>query len=223
MLNGNIAPGVVLSHLTTLLQHESDTQLIQRVLGYLGTVFWKFHTKSDRQKNAPNIEQQLWDAMQAAKAQNLKSAYFRAFRNLAITQNGVDKLARIWRRQLSISGLKLSESDFTSLALELAVREAPQWPEMLAEQIAKIKNPDRKERLQFIVPALSSDQDVREVFFKSLKDAKNRHRESWVLTALRYLHHPLRAKASEKYILSSLELVEDIQRTGDIFFPKRWL
>ena len=28
---------------------------------------------------------------------------------------------------------------------------------------------------------------------------------------------------SEQYILQSLELLEEIQATGDIFFPKRWL
>jgi aminopeptidase N len=39
---------------------------------------------------------------------------------------------------------------------------------------------------------------------------------------LSYLHHPLRAAASEKYILPSLELLPELQRTGDIFFPKRW-
>jgi aminopeptidase N len=40
---------------------------------------------------------------------------------------------------------------------------------------------------------------------------------------LGYLHHPLRVQESEKYILPSLELLQTIQTTGDIFFPKRWL
>jgi aminopeptidase N len=44
-----------------------------------------------------------------------------------------------------------------------------------------------------------------------------------VLEGLRYLHHPLRADASRKYIQPSLEMLREIQRTGDIFFPKRWL
>ena len=39
----------------------------------------------------------------------------------------------------------------------LAVREAPGWNAILAEQIGRTKNPDRKARLQFAVPALSSD------------------------------------------------------------------
>jgi len=33
----------------------------------------------------------------------------------------------------------------------------------------------------------------------------------------------LRNKDSEKYILPSLELLEEIQRTGDIFFPARFI
>ena len=40
---------------------------------------------------------------------------------------------------------------------------------------------------------------------------------------LAYLHHPLRASSSRKYIPRSLALLQEIQRTGDIFFPKRWM
>lgn len=223
MLNANLSPADFLSHLKILLQHETDTQIIQRALNYLGIVFWKFHSENDRKTIAPQIEQQLWHAVQKAETQNLKSAYFRAFRNIAMTQDGVDKLVKIWRKQQDIPGLTFSENDFTTLALELAVREAPDWSEMLDAQLASIKNSDMKDRLSFIMPALSADSSRRDAFFESLKVLKNRHRESWVLTALGYLHHPLRAKSSEKYILPSLELVEEIQATGDIFFPKRWL
>ena len=60
-------------------------------------------------------------------------------------------------------------------------------------------------------------------WFTALGDAANRRREPWVLEGLRYLHHPLRAAASEKYLETSLLLLKDIQRTGDIFFPKRWM
>jgi aminopeptidase N len=76
--------------------------------------------------------------------------------------------------------------------------------------------------MEFVRPALSADEKTRDGFFETLKDAKNRRRESWVLEAAAYLHHPLRAAAAEKYIRPSLELVREIQRTGDIFFPKRW-
>ena len=44
-----------------------------------------------------------------------------------------------------------------------------------------------------------------------------------MLDALANLHHPVRTEASERYILPSLGLLQEIQVTGDIFFPKRWL
>ena len=37
------------------------------------------------------------------------------------------------------------------------------------------------------------------------------------------MHHPSRIAHSEQYILPSLELLQEIQVTGDIFFPTRWL
>ena len=94
---------------------------------------------------------------------------------------------------------------------------------LLEAQAARITNPDRQARFAFIRPALSPDPATRDAFFESLADEANRAHEPWVLDGVRYLHHPLRAAASEKHIRPSLELVEEIQRTGDIFFPKRWL
>jgi len=52
---------------------------------------------------------------------------------------------------------------------------------------------------------------------------ENREKESWVQTALSNLHHPLRQKSGIKHFKSCLDILEEIQLTGDIFFPKRWL
>ncbi len=43
------------------------------------------------------------------------------------------------------------------------------------------------------------------------------------MEALNYLHHPLRASSAIDYLRPSLELLQEIQLTGDIFFPQRWL
>jgi aminopeptidase N len=44
-----------------------------------------------------------------------------------------------------------------------------------------------------------------------------------VLDGLRSLHHPLRAASAVKYIEPSLARLQEIQQTGDIFFPARWM
>jgi aminopeptidase N len=93
----------------------------------------------------------------------------------------------------------------------------------MKQQYNNIKNPDRKKKFAFIAPAVSGDEAVRDSFFESLKKAENREQEPWVIEALGYLHSPLRQKSSEKYILPSLELLEEIKATGDIFFPAGWI
>jgi aminopeptidase N len=129
----------------------------------------------------------------------------------------------VWEKKENVTGLPLAEADYTSLALALAVRQVDGWNTILESQLTRIENPDRKARFEFVRPALSADPSVRERWFLSLRDVANRRREPWVLEGLDYLHHPLRAEASKTYVQPSLELLWEIQKTGDIFFPKRWL
>ncbi|MBR4974181.1 MAG: aminopeptidase, partial [Bacteroidales bacterium] len=58
--------------------------------------------------------------------------------------------------------------------------------------------------------------------FNSYYDRQNRMIEPWVLKSLLLLHHPHWGDYSVKYIYPSLELMPELQRTGDIFFPKSW-
>ena len=58
--------------------------------------------------------------------------------------------------------------------------------------------------------------------FARFQDVKNRSHEPWVLEAMRYLNHPLREAHARRFVRPALELLPEIQRTGDIFFPKRW-
>ena len=124
---------------------------------------------------------------------------------------------------MHVEGLPLAENDLIEVAQTIAVKLPDDAARIVAAQISNTKNPDNVRKLEFLAPSLSSDQQIRDQFFASLADEANRATESWVLDALGNLHHPLRVADSEQYILPSLELLQEIQITGDIFFPKRWL
>ncbi len=109
-----------------------------------------------------------------------------------------------------------------SLAFSVALR-SDTTTHILQQQEDRISNTDRKKRIEFLMPALSLDPQERDAFFNSLADRKNRQKEAWVTAALSYLNHPLRQSTSIKYLPKSLDLVEEIQRTGDVFFPQSWL
>jgi aminopeptidase N len=154
---------------------------------------------------------------------SLRSAYFRLYRDTVLTPDGIAWLERVWQRQAAVSGLSFGEVDYIDMALELAVRQVGDWRAVLDEQLQRIENPDRRARFAFVIPALDADPWVRHRFFDSLRDVKNRAHEPWVLEGLTYLHHPLRTTGATQYIQPSLEMLREIQRTGDIFFPKRWM
>ena len=139
-----------------------------------------------------------------------------------LSPDGLAWLERVWRREETIPGLALAEPDEITLALELAVREVPRWEEILREQAMRTQNPDRKARFEFVMPALSADPAVREQAFARLRVVENRRREPWALESLQYLNHPLREVHARVFVRPALELLREIQQTGDIFFPTRW-
>ena len=223
MLDGDVQPNAFVATALRALRTESDEQIKQRILGYLAEAYWRFLPDDRRQALAPQLEQALLDGLQAAGTASLKSAYFSTLRDVAKTTPTLEWLTSVWRMEQQVRGLTLAEPDYIVLAQELAVRAVPDWKAILAQQIERTKNPDRKAQLAFVAPALSADPADRDKFFAMVKDVSNRGHEAWVLDGVRYLHHPLREAQSLRYIRPGLELLQEIQRTGDIFFPKRWM
>lgn len=202
---------------------ESDEQSRARVLGYMSNAWWRFLTPAERASRVAAAETTLRAGLDRATTGGQKSTWFGALRRISATPDTLAWLTRVWEKTEAVPGLTLAEADHSALAMDLAVRDVPRAAEILTAQLARIENPDRKARFAFIMPALSGDTAVRERWFMSLKDVGNRRREPWVLDGLDYLHHPLRAAQSAKYLRPSLDLLWEIQKTGDIFFPKRWM
>ncbi len=223
MLEGQIAPGDLIDLAIRALGRDDNEQNIQRILSYLEGAYWKYLSSDARQAVAPSVEAKLWERLEAEPSLTVKAAYFETFRAMAITPAGVELLRELWEGKRAIQGLPLSEDDTTALAEELALRGVDESQQILDRQFDQIKNPDRRSRFEFVCPSLSDDEEVRDAFFESLRDPAERKREPWVLEALGYLHHPLRSGEAERYIQPSLEMLEEIQQTGDIFFPLAWL
>jgi aminopeptidase N len=204
------------------LPRETDEQNVQRVLGYTTRAFWRNLTPRQRTQHARRLEPMLRGGISRAATSSAKSAWFSAFRDIATSSDAVGWVERIWRRSEAIPGLTFAETDEITMALELAVREVPAWNEILQTQLDRTQNPDRKARFAFVMPALSADPRTREQAFERLRRVENRRREPWVLESLAYLNHPLRESHARRFVGPSLELLREIQRTGDIFFPTRW-
>jgi aminopeptidase N len=224
MLNGRgITPQALLNTYRRGLTRETEELNLKLLTGRLSDIYWKFLPPATRTALAPTLEKELWEAMKQAPSPNTRKLLLQAYQNMALTKEAQYTLYRIWARQQPPAGIKLSEDDYTDLALALAVRDYAPENDILQQQLSRIGNADRQKRLAFLMPALSPDGARRDAFFAGLKEARNREKEAWVVTALSYLHHPLRTPTSEKYLPESLALLAEIQLTGDIFFPYNWL
>lgn len=222
MLNQDFVKSArLLDYFTQQLQKETDELNLRLLTGYIGNIFWEFNTAQARKSLVSGLENKVWQALQKQDLSNNKKNLLKLYQNIFRSDEAYNRLYLIWKNQVTPEGIKLSEDDYTSLAFALKLRKNDL--NILTEQLQRIKNPDRKKRFEFIMPALSADVKVRDQFFESLADHKNREKESNVLAALNYLHHPLQQATSVEYLQKSLDLLQEIQVTGDIFFPQSWL
>ena len=151
-----------------------------------------------------------------------KRAVFATLSSVFTTDQSFSKLYSSWGLG-QIGGITLSESERTRLAYELMIRKPELYHTIAFGEVERINNPDRIAQFDFTLGAVSPNPSHRVEFFEKLKNPANRKPEPWVTEALRWLHHPLRSDFSIRFIEPSLNLLPEIQRTGDIFFPKSWL
>jgi aminopeptidase N len=202
---------------------ETNPLILSYLSGILPTIYWHYFDQEERMKIAPQLEESLMDRIKTEEDISLRRSLFNIYQSIVLSSEGVDNLKLIWNNELKYFDLPLSDRDYEDIAYELALRLPNESDSIINTQVERLSNPDSKERMKFIQPALASEQSTRDAFFESLKDPDNRSVEPWVNQALSFLHHPLRAHNALQYITPSLEMIEEIQQTGDIFFPKGWL
>lgn len=216
-------PAAYLDRLLGFVEEEPNALILDLLLDQIRETWWLLLDEKTREAKAALIESVLWDAMLARAEASERKTLFLAFADVALSSEAVARVQKVWAGDRELGDLPLGEDDRIEIAQTLAIKLPPEADSIIDRQLERTDNPDNVRMLEFIRPSVSPDRAVRDRFFESLADAANRESEPWVLSALGNLHHPLRTHESEQYILPSLELLQEIQVTGDIFFPKAWL
>jgi len=223
VLNARLPPSEFIETTLDALDREDVEQNVALIIGYLRDAFWRYSSHAVRLQRAPAIERTLRQGLARARTPSAKATFFNGLRSMTMTAEGVAFLERVWARKAKVPGLTLAEADEATLALELAVRSVPNADAILATQLARFENPDRRDRFAFVMAAVSGSSATRQAFFDRLANVEHRRREPWVGEGLSYVNHPLRAEEGARYVRPALELLQEIQRTGDIFFPRNWM
>ncbi|EJG00664.1 M1 family metallopeptidase [Flavobacterium sp. F52] len=222
-LIGNVSSEKAFECFLKGIQSEENELVLRIATGNLNTIYWRFLTEKQQNKVQKQLEGVLNERLQANLSSNIKKTLFGLFSSIAYSNSAKASLYKVWNREILIPNLRLNEDDYTNMAMNLAIFKHPLADGILEKTRTSFTNPDKQKRFEFLLPSLSKDESVRNAFMESLKDDANREKESWVSVGLANINHPLRQESAQKYIRFSLDLVDEIQRTGDIFFPKDWL
>ncbi|GGG20707.1 aminopeptidase N [Dokdonia pacifica] len=222
-LNGTIVNTVAFKNLIEGIKTESNELILRMITGQASSLYWNSFTEEERIANQPDLETTIYKRLKQSESKNIKKTLFNTYRSVAHSEEGIATLYRIWNKEETIDNLVLNKDNYTSLAQRLALYGHPDAEVILTKAKSVLTNPDKIQRFEFLEPALDSDPTVRIAYFESFKDATNREKENWVQTACSFIHHPLRQKENGNSVALSLELLEEVQETGDIFFPLGWL
>lgn len=223
MLNGTINPSAAIQLFSKGLNTEKNELLINLISRYTTSVFWKYLTEEQRAFYQNKITDDIWSKLHEELPASIKKTLYSTYVSMGYTNTSLENLFKIWSKELTIKNLKLNDDDYTELAMDLALYNHPKNEQILIKAEEAITNNDKLNRFKFLLPSISNNYETKKEFFESLKQEKNRAKESWVTNAMNNLNHPLHQKESLQYLRTSLDLLDEIQKTGDIFFPKRWL
>lgn len=223
LLNGSIAPSAAFELFKEGIKTETNALILRQITSQMGSLYWTYFDDLQREAHQKELEDLVYSQLQQDLPANIKKTLYVLFSSIAYSKTGKERLYAIWDKKIEIKNLKLNEDDYTAMAMNLALYNHENRETILTKAETAITNPDKKERFEFLLPALAADTTTRNAFFEGLRNSKNREKESWVISALHYINHPLRQEDGLKNLETSLELLEEIQLTGDIFFPKNWL
>ena len=218
-----IAPMAYGEFLLEQLPQEQNQLILSELLTQLYRLHTNFLHPGERQEIQARLERILRQGFEGATNPGRARQFLDSYAALARTAEGLAHLRKIWSGEIALDTLPLSENNRIKLAEMLAIGLPTAADEIIATQRKQIENPDNLRRFDFVALSLSPAASLRDQFFADLGQVERRATENWVLDALAYLHHPTRTVHSAKYILPSLELLEEIQVTGDIFFPTAWV
>ena len=215
MLRGRMTSADLCKCIGRLLAGEQNQLVAAAALGYLNDV-WR--------KEPEAAEKVLLNVARNGQAPpQVRLTAFRGLIRVAADVETIADLFEVWKSMRPWPGISLSDDDYTTLACELAVRRPADFELIGKVQRERIANADKRARFDFVFPAAHPSRAVRDSVFTSLLEPSNRLTEPWVQESLRLLNHPLRQSEALDYIVPALDEMQEIQRTGDIFFPKNWI
>ena len=166
------------------------------------------------------LELCVMDLLSENKSNECHQYVIRMMTDVASSPEVLQQLENIWKRH---NDPLLSENDNNNIAYRLAIMHPKRWQEILSTQRARLTNDDQRAEFDYVSRACNPDATRRTELFNSLLKPENRQQEPWALHALDLLNADIYESDNLSYITASLNSLQYIQQTSDIFFPGNWI
>ena len=211
----NITADTLVDIMLNYLAHEENELVASTIASCLSDLTPRLNASQ-----RATAEHRIFDMMQSHNLQSVRQSLLRQLSLKATTPDVVDSLYDIWQGPRASF---LNNRDYMRMAYHLAIMLPDHWQEILETERTRLKTDDERREFDFISRACNPDEQVHQQLFNDLLKVENRRVEPWVRTMLALLNDPTREPLSNRYLVPGLDALEEIQRTGDIFFPGYWL
>ena len=197
------------------LSMEKNPLVASTCSNYLSTIVRNMEA-NQRKKH----EKELFDLSRLHEMPAVRQLLLKRLYGSAISEEVVESLYQMWKDE---SESLLNERDYMAMSYHLALMRPQHWKEITDLQKSRLTSEDRKNEYRFISRGCNPDVTVQDQLFEELKQKENRRTEPWAQTLLALLNDETREPHNNQYVLPGLELLQEVQRTGDIFFPGYWV
>lgn len=165
------------------------------------------------------IECEMERLMCNHRLKSVRQTLCRALSRKAQSKNVLKRVYSLWSEQKDSS---LNERDYMAMAYHLAIMMPGEWKGIVATQRARLSGDDHRREFDFIARGCDPDTATQARLFNELLRKENRAIEPYASSLLALLNDASREPANNRFITPGLEILQEVQLTGDIFFPLSW-
>ncbi len=223
LLANKIDPGDYLRMLSLFIKNSTNEQLVNLACDQLNFVFWRCVEASKRVELAEKLEDVLLQKVDAVTSVGLKKVLLESWSSIASSYESMDKIKQLVFVNKKYKDVVFSDRELVDVLLTVVLKDPDLDDAAVYAWAEKVKDEDIKGELRFVAPVFSKDETVFDNFVTGLSKVENRGKENWVLTALRYIHHPFLNGKNLRYVEDEISLMPKVKETGSLFFPMSWI
>ena len=208
-------PASYFGELYRMMMKERNPLIIKTTVDHMFKI--AFDSKPSERNT---LEQCMTDLLTENRSADCRQAVIRKLGANATSPEVLAQLYTLWNEQRDPL---FDEHDYMEMAYRLAITHPGQWQEILSRQRQRLKTDLLRQELDFVGRACNPDGTAQRNLYNALLKAKPRQHEPWALHALSLLCADIREQGSNAYIASSLNSLDYLQQTSDIFFTGNWL